>query len=151
TLTTTVDATNLVNLRRQFQESSRHAPRAVAGSTSAPATELIPSYTDLFVKLVGRALEHYPFLNARWHNNQIVTMKEIHIGIAVDTDAGLLVPVVRNVPNLTLRQLAAHTHELADKARQRKISAEDMQGGTFTVTNLGAYGIDAFTPIINWP
>ena len=69
----------------------------------------------------------------------------------MDTDAGLLVPVVRDVPGLSLRQLARQTRDLADKARRRQLTPDEMRGGTFTVTNLGAYGIDAFTPIINWP
>src|SRR5439155_15325511 len=70
---------------------------------------------------------------------------------AVDTDAGLLAPVIRNVPQLTLRQVAEQARDLAERARQRKLKAEEMQDGTYTLTNLGAFGIDAFTPIINYP
>ncbi len=139
TLTTTADATNLVNLREQFKAAAQ-GPDAV-----------VPSYTDFLVKLAALALRAHPHLNARWHEDRIVTLTEIHIGIAVDTEVGLLVPVVRNVPGLTLRQLALQTRNLAERARQRKLTADEMQGGTFTVTNLGAFGIDAFTPIINWP
>ncbi len=75
----------------------------------------------------------------------------INIGIAVDTDAGLLVPVIRDVPRLTLRQLAARSRELIDRAREGALSAAEMQGGTFTVTNLGPMGIEMFTPLINLP
>jgi pyruvate dehydrogenase E2 component (dihydrolipoamide acetyltransferase) len=137
TLTTTAEASNLVNLRNQF--------KAVAG----PSGEPVPSYTDFLVKLTALALQGHPLLNASWVDDRIITSTGIHIGIAVDTEAGLLVPVVRDVPALPLKQLAARTRELFERGRQRKLSAEEMQGGTFTVTNLGAFGIDAFTPIIN--
>src|SRR5581483_6897531 len=73
------------------------------------------------------------------------------IGIAVDTGAGLVVPVVRDVPRLSVKDLALRARDLIDRARRRKLAASEMQGGTFTVTSLGAFGIDAFTPIINYP
>jgi pyruvate dehydrogenase E2 component (dihydrolipoamide acetyltransferase) len=136
TLTTTIDATSLVSSRNQLKASP---------------SELVPSYTDLLVKLLARALAEHPVLNARWENDRIVSPDGIHIGIAVDTAAGLLVPVVRDVPGLSLAQLSARTKDLIDRARQRKLSADELQGGTFTVTSLGAFGIDAFTPIINPP
>jgi pyruvate dehydrogenase E2 component (dihydrolipoamide acetyltransferase) len=136
TLTTTADATNLVNLRNQFQ--------AVHGDG-------VPSYTDFFVKLTASALVKHPLLNARWEGEQIVMQPDIHIGIAVDTDAGLLVPVVRDVPCLGIRQLSAQFRHLATRARAGQLSADELRGGTFTVTNLGGFDIDAFTPIINYP
>ena len=137
TLTTTVDATNLTGLRQQFKLSA------------ASVGEVVPSYTDFIVKLLAFALKEHPMLNARWEDDVIVTYAESHIGIAVDTDAGLLVPVVRGVESLPLRTLAAQSKGLVDKARQQRLTSEEMQGGTFTVSNLGAFGIDAFTPIIN--
>ena len=73
------------------------------------------------------------------------------MGVAVDTENGLLVPVIRNAERLTMRQLAAQSLDLLDRTRARRLTAGEMQGGTFTVSNLGAFGIDAFTPIINWP
>jgi pyruvate dehydrogenase E2 component (dihydrolipoamide acetyltransferase) len=69
----------------------------------------------------------------------------------VDTETGLLVPVIRDVPSLSLRQIAARSQELVDRGRQRKLKPDELHGGTFTVTNLGSLGIDAFTPIINVP
>jgi pyruvate dehydrogenase E2 component (dihydrolipoamide acetyltransferase) len=139
TLTTTVDATNLVNLRDQFK-------------AAAPTVEtVVPGVTDVFVKLTALALGKHPNLNARWIGDRIETPAEVHIGIAVSTEGGLLVPVLRDVSRLTLRRLARRSRELVQKARFRQLTPEDMQGGTFTVTNLGAFGIDAFTPIINWP
>ncbi len=139
TLTTTADVTNLVRLRQQLKGSG------------ATVDVVVPSLTDFIVKLTAITLKSFPLLNARWEEHGIVTSAEIHIGIAVDTDAGLLVPVVRNVEQLSLRSLAARSQELIAKARTRRLTAEDMQGGTFTVTNLGSYGIDAFTPILQVP
>jgi pyruvate dehydrogenase E2 component (dihydrolipoamide acetyltransferase) len=137
TLTTKIDAANLINLRRQF--------KAAADNQDAPGL------TDIAIKLAAVALEKHPDMNSRWQDTQIIRLEEIHIGMAVDTDAGLLVPVVRDAARLGLRQIAALSRALADKARQRRLSAEELRGGTFTVTNLGNYGIDAFTPIINAP
>jgi pyruvate dehydrogenase E2 component (dihydrolipoamide acetyltransferase) len=136
TLTTTADATNLVNLRSQFK---------AAGEGS------VPGYTDFLVKLAALALPKHPLLNARLEGDRILVSEAIDIGIAVDTDSGLLVPVVRDVPSLPLKELAARARDLAERARLGKLKAEEMQGGTFTVTNLGQFGIDAFTPIINLP
>ncbi len=133
TLTTTIDATNLVNLRAQLKN------------------DFGPTYTDLFVHATAIALVQHPALNSRWENDRIVTPDGIHIGIAVDTDAGLLVPVIRDVPKQSLKDLSTRSRDLIDRARQRKLSASELQGGTFTVTSLGAFGIDAFTPIINYP
>jgi len=135
TLTTTVDATNLVE--------SRNRSKASGG--------VVPSYTDLLVKLAAVALTKHPLLSGQWTDDGIRLPAAIHIGIAVDTEGGLLVPVIRDVPTLDVRQLAAASRELIERARAGRLSAADMQGGCFTVTNLGAYGIDAFTPIINPP
>jgi pyruvate dehydrogenase E2 component (dihydrolipoamide acetyltransferase) len=134
TLTTTVDASNLVNFREQFKSSG-----------------IAPSYTDLFAKLSAGAIRKHPLIGAKWLDAGLQLPSEIHIGIAVDTDAGLLVPVIRNVDALGLRQLAEKTRELVERARLGKLAAADMQGGCFTISNLGGFGIDAFTPIINYP
>src|SRR5262249_27702489 len=93
----------------------------------------------------------HPLLNSRWAEDQILILPNINIAIAVDTEAGLFAPVIRNVPSLSLRQVAAHARDLVERARQRKLKAEEMQDGTFTITNLGQFGIDPFTPIINYP
>jgi pyruvate dehydrogenase E2 component (dihydrolipoamide acetyltransferase) len=136
TLTSLVDATNLVNLREQFK---------AAGGGPAP------SYTDFLLKLAAAALQKHPLLASRWTEDGIVPPASIDIGFAVDTEAGLLVPVVRDVPALGLRAVAVHTRTLIERARKGELTARDMTGGCFTVTNLGAFGIDAFTPIINPP
>jgi pyruvate dehydrogenase E2 component (dihydrolipoamide acetyltransferase) len=137
TLTTTADATNLVNLREQFRTASDGG--------------VVPSFTDFFVKLAAVGLSKHPLLGGQWSDHGIRLPTGFHVGIAVDTGSGLFVPVVRDVPSLGLRQLAERTRELIGRARAGRLTAADMQGGCFTVSNLGAYGIDAFTPIINPP
>jgi pyruvate dehydrogenase E2 component (dihydrolipoamide acetyltransferase) len=139
TLTTRADATNLVQLREQFKQAAR-GPH-----------EIIPGFTDFLVKVAASALQEDPTLNARWEGEEILTFAEVHVGVAVDTDAGLVVPVIRDVPGKSLRQVAEESRALAARARDRKLSAAEMGGGTFTVSNLGEFGVDAFTPIINYP
>lgn len=135
TLNTAVDAANLANLRGQF--------KAAGG--------IVPSFTDFLVKLAGFALQQHPVLASRWSDAGLIPAARIDIGIAVDTDAGLLVPVVRDVPTLGLRAVAARTRVLIELARGGRTPAADMGGACFTITNLGALGIDTFTPIINPP
>jgi pyruvate dehydrogenase E2 component (dihydrolipoyllysine-residue acetyltransferase) len=136
TLTTQADAENLVSLREQYR---------------AAGTQVQPTYLDMLVKLTALALQRHPGLNSRWTEAGIVQPAEVHIGIAVDTDDGLLVPVVRNADATRLIEIAAQTQDVIDRARRRACTADELTGGTFTITNLGAFGIDAFTPIINWP
>jgi pyruvate dehydrogenase E2 component (dihydrolipoamide acetyltransferase) len=136
TLTSLVDASNLVNLRNQFK------------STDGAAA---PSFTDFIVKLAACAIAKHSHLAARWTDSGIVPPSRIDIGIAVDTDAGLVVPVIRDVPALGLRDIAIQSRELIERARGGHLAARDMEGGCFTITNLGAFGIEAFTPIINYP
>lgn len=140
TLTTSLDATNLVSLRGQFK------------ATAAEGAD-VPSFTDFVVKLVALALREHPLLNARWADgdDRIVTSDVANVGIAVDTEAGLLVPVIHDAASLGLRQIAARSRELIGKARGQRLRPGDFQGGTFTVTNLGAFGVETFTPIINPP
>jgi pyruvate dehydrogenase E2 component (dihydrolipoamide acetyltransferase) len=139
TITTTVDATNLVNLRRQFKAA------AETGETSPIG------YTEIIVKLLAVALEKHPMLNSRWRAEHIQVWRSIHIGIAVDTEAGLIVPVIRDVSRLSLSELAGTARALLERARTRKLTASELSGSTFTLSNLGQLGIEAFTPLINPP
>ena len=149
TLTTRTVATQLVHLRAQFQSASHGAPGAKQPGEAAG----IPSYTDIVVKLAAEVLQRHRLLAGRWEDERIVIPEgdAIHVGMAVDTPEGLLVPVIRNVPRLSLAHLSAASSRLIEQARNGTVAAADMEGGVFTVTNLGAYGIDAFTPIINLP
>ena len=161
----------LSQIRRVIAErmaESAHTSAAVTLDTEADATELVafrerlkaslrsrgtvpPTYTDLMVKLTSVALAEHPMLNAAWHDGGVMILKEIHIAVAVDTEAGLLVPVVRDVPSKSIQMIAEETRSLAEKARSHQLGPDDLQGGTFTITNLGVYGIDTFSPIINPP
>jgi pyruvate dehydrogenase E2 component (dihydrolipoamide acetyltransferase) len=137
TLHCQVDATKLVALRAELK----------AAATGAS----IPSYTDIIAKLSASTLLGFPMLAGQWRENRIVLPTEINIGIAVDTEAGLLVPVAHRVNLLSLAELAVTTRKLIDGAHRRKLPPEDLRGGVFTITNLGAFGIGAFNPIINFP
>jgi len=134
TLMAEVDASALVALREQLLSDG-----------------FAVSYSDLFVYVLGRTLREYPALNASLESNVVRQWKRIHIGLAVDTDRGLLVPVLRDVDRKRLEQLSHGTRDLIDRARTNKLRPEELVGGTFTLTNLGMFGIDAFTPIINPP
>ena len=139
TLTAEADATALVVLRAQL---------AVDGVAA--------SYNDFLLRILARALVEHPRMNASLqgsHGNadEIKLWRNIDIGLAVDTDRGLLVPVVSGVDRKGLAELAKETKALAERARSGQCTPAELTGGTFTLTNLGMYGIDAFTPIINLP
>jgi pyruvate dehydrogenase E2 component (dihydrolipoamide acetyltransferase) len=135
TITTEADATNLVSARQQML--------AETGEKIA--------YDAFLVKCVARALAEHPALNARLGPAGIELLPDINVGVAVDTERGLLVPVVQGAPRLSLRQVQAQLQTLAERARAGRSLPDDLAGGTFTITNLGMYEIDAFTPIINPP
>jgi pyruvate dehydrogenase E2 component (dihydrolipoamide acetyltransferase) len=139
TLTSEVDATQLVALRKTLKED--------AASSGQP----LPSYNDLLAKLCSQALVEHPLVNARLEGNEIVQMPAVNIAIAVDTARGLIVPVLRDVQAKTLRQVARDSAVLIEKTRNGTVGYEDLQGATFTITNLGMFDIDAFTPIIDLP
>lgn len=121
---------------------------AVEFKTRASA-ELEFTYTDLMIQAVARALKRHPRLNARLTDAGIALLDEIHVGMAVALDEGLIVPVIRNADRKTLAEIGAETKVMGEKARTGQLKLEDVSGGTFTISNLGTYGVDAFTPIIN--
>jgi pyruvate dehydrogenase E2 component (dihydrolipoamide acetyltransferase) len=109
------------------------------------------TYTDLLVKLVAAALRKHPRLNASRQKDSIRLNPEINIGLAVAVEEGLIVPVIQNADQLGVNQLAARRAELIDKAQAGKLSLHELTGGTFTLSNLGMYGVDAFNAIVNPP
>jgi pyruvate dehydrogenase E2 component (dihydrolipoamide acetyltransferase) len=137
TITTKVDASALVAWRLQR--------KAVADGA------IIPSYNDLLVKLAAVALSEQPQLNACWYRDGIYQYDVINMAIAVDTDAGLVAPVIADVDRLTVDEIAKQSRTLIEQARAGAVSPAQLQGGTFTITNLGMFDIDAFTPVINLP
>lgn len=109
------------------------------------------SFTDLFVRCVALALKKHPLANASWQEQHVRYNREINISIAMATQEGLLVPVIHNADTLTLAQVTQRRAALEVQAKERRLALDSVQGGTFTVTNLGAFGIDVFSPIINPP
>ena len=138
TLHTEVDATAFVELRRMLNDKLQ-------------AKEISLTYTDLLVKVVANALGEHPRLNATLTNEGIHLLTEINIGVAVALEDGLVVPVVRNADKERLSEISALVRGFAERARSNQLTPSELQGGSFTITNLGNFGIDAFTPIINPP
>lgn len=141
TLVSEVDATALVEFRE-------HLKKEVSGQWG-----FIPGYTELLSAAVTRALKEFPWMNARLSADgmTIEHLKNINLGIAVDTDRGLLVLVVRNAGEKSLRTFGTELAGMVERALAGRSLPDDLTGGTFTITNLGAFGIDAFTPVINPP
>jgi pyruvate dehydrogenase E2 component (dihydrolipoamide acetyltransferase) len=109
------------------------------------------SFNDLVVKASAAALRQNPKINSSWLGDRIRYNHHIHIGIAVAVEEGLLVPVIRFVDSKSLSHIAAEVKDLAGKAKDKKLQPQDMQGNTFTISNLGMFGIEEFTAIINPP
>ena len=105
--------------------------------------------TDLLVKAVSRALATNPLLNASFRDGGVTMFSELNIGVAASTPRGLVVPVIRDCGGLSLERIRARRVELLSRAREGRQTAEDLQGGTFTITNLGMFGVDSFRPILN--
>lgn len=109
------------------------------------------SYNDILVYIVSRVLQRFPVLNCSVEEDAIIYHNTVHMGIAVSLDNGLMVPVIRHADALSISAIGEETHKLADACRSGDISPDDLAGSTFTVTNLGMFGTESFTPIINQP
>lgn len=133
TMTMQADVTSLVEAREQWK----------------PA--LAVTYTDLIVRAVALALRQHAQIAVRWAEDAIEHLSEIHIGVAVALEDGLVVPIVRNADRLSLNELSVEIRRLSEQARNGQLTEAEMSGGVFTVTNLGMYGVDVFTPILNPP
>ena len=133
TISTEVDVTQLIDRRQQVRQ------------------EFNVTYTDFIVQACAHALRQHPRMNAHLEGDIIRANTDIHVGLAVALDEGLIVPVVRDTDKKSLKDIAAEAKTLAEKARASQLKLEEVSGGTFTVSNLGMYGVDAFTPIINAP
>ena len=129
TITMEVDVSNAVKLRERVQVS----------------------YTDMLVKAVAKALAEHPIINSTLENEKIKIFADINVGVAVATERGLIVPVVYNADRKTLEEIASVLKKVVEKTKQGRLTKEELTGGTFTITNLGMYGVDVFTPIINPP
>ena len=133
-LFTKVDAGRLIEWRKGFKESG---------------TEV--SYNDIFVHITAKALLEFPRINSRLEGDHIRLVGEINIGVAVDTERGLLVPVINNADKKDVKSIADEARQKIERARTGRSTMEDMSGGTFTLTNLGMFDVESFVPIINPP
>ncbi len=109
-----------------------------------------PSWYDLMARITAVALAEHPVMNASWRNG-VALNEGVHIGVAVDTPGGVIAPVIRDVPGKSLQEIAAATKRLVQAAQDGSLTLDQIEGGTFTLTNLGMYDVDAFTPIIHHP
>jgi pyruvate dehydrogenase E2 component (dihydrolipoamide acetyltransferase) len=139
TLVSEVDMTECANLRKQI----------VPDIEKAYGVKV--SFTDLIIKAVAKAIDDYPIANATLEDDKITIHDDINVGVAVALDGGLIVPVVKDVRYKSIGQISTEVKNLAQKARSGGLTADEYSGGTFTISNLGAYGVDSFNPIINPP
>jgi len=139
TLMMEVDATQFVDMRTRLK------------TRVTDEWGFAPGYNDLLAKIVAGALRKYPYMNARLTADAVEYLAPVNMGMAVDTERGLLVPVIRDADKKSLRQFGTEFRELAEGARSGRISPDALSGGTFTITSLGTYDVDAFTPVINLP
>lgn len=133
TITSEVDVSQLIDRRQAVRQ------------------EFGVTYTDFIVQACAHALRQHPRMNATLEDGTLRLNRGIHVGLAVALDEGLIVPVIRDTDRKSLEEIAREAKTLAEKARAGQLTLEDVSGGTFTVSNLGMYGVDAFTPILNTP
>lgn len=133
-----VDMTNTIDFRNKLKDSFTKAGAKL-------------TYNHILMKIASKVLLEYPYLNASFNGEVIELHNYVNIGLAVDVGDGLLVPNVKNVHEKPLLDIALETEALIKNAREGKLSPDDLAGGTFTITNIGMYGIDSFSPIINKP
>jgi len=139
TMNASADARTMLDFRARCKAAPE--PAGVGGIT----------LNDVVLFAAARTLASFPELNAHWLSSKIVQFDEVHLGMAVDTPRGLMVPVIRFANRLTLKQISAEAKRLGAACIQGTIEPDDLKGGTFTVTNLGAMGIESFTPVLNAP
>lgn len=137
-LTATADVAALMRLRDEF-----NSELAGAGSTL--------SVTDLLIRACAVTLRSHPQLNSSWGGDHLIRHHRIHIGVAVAVEDGLIVPVIRDADRKSITEIATEAHMLTDRGRGGHLTLDEITGGTFTITNLGMYGIDHFTAVINPP
>ena len=109
------------------------------------------SFNDFVIRATAAALRQHPWVNAWWMDNQVRQWHEVHVGVAVAVDEGLITPIIRHADQKSLREIAAEVRELAGRAREKRLKPEEYTGATFSISNLGMFGIDEFTAIINPP
>jgi pyruvate dehydrogenase E2 component (dihydrolipoyllysine-residue acetyltransferase) len=139
-VTSVIDTGKLADLRRQINEYAQNEPEPIK-----------VSFNDLIVKAVAISLVRMPKVNVSFAEDRLILKKQVHIGMAVALEQGLIVPVIRNAEQLSVLAIARESQRLAELARTGKLRPEDFSGGTFTVSNLGMFDVDSFTAVINPP
>jgi pyruvate dehydrogenase E2 component (dihydrolipoamide acetyltransferase) len=141
TLVTEADGTKLVAVRNRLK------------ADKAESLGFTPGYNDLIGLIVARTLNVFPYMNARLSEDgqKIELLEDVNLGVAVDSDRGLVVPVIKRADQISLQVFGSQFRTLVDRAVSGRPSPGDLQGGTFTITNLGGFEVDAFTPVINLP
>ena len=139
-VTSVIDTDKLAALRQQINEYAASDPNPVK-----------VSFNDLIVKAVAKALLRMPQMNVSFAEDRLLQKKQVHIGVAVALEQGLIVPVLRNADQRGMLDIARETRRLAEAAREGKLRPEDFSGGTFTISNLGMFDVDSFTAVINPP
>lgn len=129
-----VDLSNISKLRDEYKEKN-----------------IKISYTDVLIYMLTQTLEQFPLLNSSIDGENIILKENINIGVAVATDAGLLVPVIKDADKKNIEEISSQLKEISSKAKDGSLSPDYLTGGTFTITNIGMYGIESFSPIINLP
>jgi pyruvate dehydrogenase E2 component (dihydrolipoyllysine-residue acetyltransferase) len=168
----TVERQPMSNIRRKTAEHLSHAWNTIPHVTQFDKADITPmeelrakfrkqveqaggnlTVTAVLVKVLAAAVKQFPQFNASLdvENSAIVYKKYINVGVAVDTEFGLLVPVIRSADQKNITQIAIELHELSEKARAKKLTLEEMSGGGISISNLGGIGGTYFTPIVNWP
>jgi pyruvate dehydrogenase E2 component (dihydrolipoamide acetyltransferase) len=146
-------ATSWQDVPHFFLVREVHAERLQSWRETAcrrPGCEAL-TLTDLLVRVCAAALRQHPRVNATWRDSSVVAQEDINVGLAVATEEALVVPVIHGADRLGLAELVARRQELVEAARAGRLAPVDVQGGTFTVSNLGMYGVDAFLAIVNAP
>ncbi|HTI44289.1 MAG TPA: 2-oxo acid dehydrogenase subunit E2 [Vicinamibacterales bacterium] len=167
-----VDRQPMTNIRRKTAEHLSHAWNTIPHVTQCDKADITPmeelrskfrkqveqaggnlTVTAVLVKVLAAAVKQFPQFNASLDeaNGAIVYKKYVNVGVAVDTEFGLLVPVIRNADQKNITQIAIELHQLSEKARSKKLTLEEMSGGGISISNLGGIGGTYFTPIVNWP
>ena len=167
-----IDRQPMNNIRRKTAEHLSHAWTTVAHVTQFDRADITSmeelrgrfraqveqaggnlTVTAVLVKVLAAAVKQYPQFNASLdaESNSIIFKKYVNVGVAVDTEHGLLVPVIRQADQKNITQIAVELHQLSEKARARKLTLDEMSGGGISISNLGGIGGTYFTPIVNWP
>lgn len=146
TLHTTYDATDVTDLRERLKNALK---KGLGSSSLKPMT--VPTFGDILLYAVSRVLLNHPGCNAHYDNEKMTYFKHVNLGVAIDTPRGLMVPTLFKADQMSLAEISAKVKEYAQACRSGTIAPDLLTGGTFTVTNLGTFGVENFTPVINPP